>query len=447
MRSRDLFLMAARNLFRRKSRTLLTILSVVIGATSIITMVSLGLGIQRQQDKWLTQLDSLTTLQVSPSAYYEEGMSGPKPTKGLITKKTIQELKKLPHVASVLPIRDVPVQIDLGEDKVELWASVQAVDFSELSEKDRAMSDGEIPAKDAKLGFVLGSFTYPTKVKQGNFEDLMDYDWNRKKIKFIIGYRDDTQAIMSGNSVKTYKELPAKYYGRLQSPHSLSGMGVYISMEMADQIDKERAELERKQSQAAGETALKTNRKKEVYYSRVLVMADKMENVDELKTTITDTYSLSVYNESEFIKSQQSATQSIQLLLGGIGAIAMIVAAIGITNTMLMSIYERTKEIGVLKVIGARIKDIRRLFLMEAGLIGVIGGTLGVLVSYGASSVINSLTASQMSAGFASEGLSYIPVGLVIIGIAFSGAVGLLAGYMPARRATRLSAIEALRTN
>ena len=130
----------------------------------------------------------------------------------------------------------------------------------------------------------------------------------------------------------------------------------------------------------------------------------------------------------------------LRLVLGAIGAIAMVGAAISITNTMVMAIYERTKEIGIMKVIGASLKDIKGLFLTEAAFIGFSGGIIGIIVSYGASFLVNFVAQRQ-----GSTMQSAIPIWLAL-GVAFSTAVGVIAGYLPAKRAMKLSALMAIKT-
>ena len=110
----------------------------------------------------------------------------------------------------------------------------------------------------------------------------------------------------------------------------------------------------------------------------------------------------------------------------------------------MMSIYERTKEIGVMKVLGCSLKNIRKMFLMEAGLIGVIGGIIGNILSFLISAVINTLVKSAgVMDGMAQ--ISYIPLWLMLASIGFAMLVGLLAGYFPAKRAMKLSPLEAIR--
>ena len=135
----------------------------------------------------------------------------------------------------------------------------------------------------------------------------------------------------------------------------------------------------------------------------------------------------------------------IQAVLGGIGAISLIVAAIGIANTMMMSIYERTKEIGVIKVLGCSLKNIKQMFLIEAAFIGLLGGIVGNMVSFAMSGAINMVTAQSSALGVKGN-ISYIPVWLVLISLGFAMLVGMVAGYFPALRAMRLSPLAAIRS-
>ena len=151
---------------------------------------------------------------------------------------------------------------------------------------------------------------------------------------------------------------------------------------------------------------------------------------------------------ADFQEEANKTIVRIQLIFGAIGAISFIVAAIGITNTMIMSIYERTKEIGVMKVIGASIKDIQKLFLTEAGIIGLFGGILGMIISYLISFIINYFVSRYAMSMSGTEGakLSFIPIWLSIVALLFSAFIGVLSGYLPARRAMKLSALDAIRS-
>ena len=135
----------------------------------------------------------------------------------------------------------------------------------------------------------------------------------------------------------------------------------------------------------------------------------------------------------------------IQAVLGGIGAVSLFVAAIGIANTMMMSIYERTKEIGVIKVLGCSLKNIKQMFLLEAAFIGLIGGMAGNVLSFLMSAAINFLTKNGASSMGLSSEISYIPIWLVLLSMGFAMLVGVVAGYFPALRAMKLSPLAAIR--
>jgi ABC-type antimicrobial peptide transport system permease subunit len=155
------------------------------------------------------------------------------------------------------------------------------------------------------------------------------------------------------------------------------------------------------------------------------------------------------YSMADSLEGIEETSKTIQAVLGGIGSITLLVAAIGIINTMIMSIYERTREIGIMKVIGASFFDIRMLFLTEAGLIGLMGGIFGLGFSYGASRVINHLASGFINQGMPpgdmSNSLSVIPPWLALFALGFSILIGLVAGLYPADRAVRLSPISAIR--
>ena len=144
------------------------------------------------------------------------------------------------------------------------------------------------------------------------------------------------------------------------------------------------------------------------------------------------------------MESMKKQFAMVQAVLGGIGAVSLLVAAIGIANTMMMSIYERTKEIGVMKVIGCSLKNIKQMFLLEAAFIGFVGGVIGSVLSFLMSFVTNFLTGNGSTVGLDGN-ISYIPLWLVLAALAFAVLVGMTAGYFPAKRAMRLSPLAAIR--
>ena len=181
-----------------------------------------------------------------------------------------------------------------------------------------------------------------------------------------------------------------------------------------------------------------------MFYSDIKVNVIDMEHVSDVQSMIRE---MGYYADAnaEWIEQEMQSMNIIQAVLGGIGAVALLVAAIGITNTMMMSIYERTKEIGIMKVIGCRIRDIQALFLFEAGYIGFIGGLLGVGLSYGLSVIINKLLANSDLMGMGGGNLSRIPPWLSLLSILFAVFIAMVSGFFPSIRAMKLSPLAAIR--
>ena len=180
-----------------------------------------------------------------------------------------------------------------------------------------------------------------------------------------------------------------------------------------------------------------------------MVYVGDINDVQDVSDAIRE-MGFQTHSLNDWLEAMQEQARMIQTVLGGIGAISLFVAALGITNTMIMSIYERTKEIGVMKVIGANLADIRRMFLLEAGLIGFLGGLIGVMLSFIISLLLNTALAGVLGAflgGMMGGGsnISIIPWWTAVGGLLFATVIGLISGYSPARRAMRLSALESLR--
>ena len=144
--------------------------------------------------------------------------------------------------------------------------------------------------------------------------------------------------------------------------------------------------------------------------------------------------------------------QQKQMLLGGVGAVSLFVAALGIANTMIMAISERIREIGIMKSLGCFLKDIRKMFLLEAGCIGLIGGCAGIGLSYLISYIMNHAgngalfgNAYDYLLDASSMAVSVIPWWLAAFAVVFSILIGVLAGLYPAEKAVRIPALEAIR--
>jgi putative ABC transport system permease protein len=180
-------------------------------------------------------------------------------------------------------------------------------------------------------------------------------------------------------------------------------------------------------------------------YTTVTVKVRRPQDTEEVEKKIKD-MGFTAFSIADLLQSQKKAFVLLDLLLGLVGSIALTVASLGIVNTMVMSILERTREIGVMKAIGASDQDVRKIFLVEAGLIGLMGGVFGILLGWVVGRIINvGANYYLQRQGAPPANLFLIPWWLVAGGIGFALLVSLVAGHFPASRAARLDPIRALR--
>ena len=184
------------------------------------------------------------------------------------------------------------------------------------------------------------------------------------------------------------------------------------------------------------------NSYREFVYTAAVVTVDDINNVDAMVKKFQD-MGYQTENSKEYLDTIQKYLKMIQLLLGGIGMIALVVAVIGISNTMTTSVFDRINEIGILKVLGCDIDELRLLFLMEAAVIGLVGGVLGVLSSYGVRLVVNKAAVSLFHLAKGTQ-VALIPWWLALAGVLGSVFLGVAAGYFPARWASKLRPIDAV---
>ncbi len=181
-------------------------------------------------------------------------------------------------------------------------------------------------------------------------------------------------------------------------------------------------------------------------YDRLVVRAENLGSVPTIIEAI-DAMNFAPQSFEAILDTANKVLSLLQVLLGSVGALALLVAALGVANTMLMAIYERTREIGVLKALGASRGEIRAMFTVEAGLIGLIGGFVGLILGALLGRLVDFIAHRYLiEEGVTGVGLlSVIPPWLALGALAFAALVGVLAGLYPAARAARLDPVSALR--
>jgi len=436
MNSRDLITMGLRNLWRRKARTFLTVLGVIIGTASIIVMLSLGIGMQETFMKNLEDMGSIRMIEVYPKwDRYDEEDSGPQ-KKIALDDKAVEQMKEFDHVSGVMPF--MRVYVDLIAGRYQAGVSINGIDVDQMENFDFMTQDGRLPTKFGKneivFGQEVGQQFYDPKSRSRRWEPI-EIDLMETSIKMIMNEE------YNGDSRPRGRKL--NVVGILAESNGEYNWNAYMDI---DQLTKIQEEVKRKNKQS-GNNDRRRKDDDENKFESVKVQVDDIKNVKEVQDKIK-ALGLEAWSLSDVLENMKQTSAGIQAVLGGIGAVSLFVAALGITNTMIMSIYERTREIGVMKVLGAELKDIKRLFLFEAGLIGLLGGMIGIGLSLGISKLINSVGVNFMNGGYGdASSISVIPLWLIGLSLVFSILVGVLSGYYPARRAMKLSALEAIRTD
>jgi len=457
----DLLRMSSGNLKRRKLRTFLTVLGVIIGTASIVVMISLGLGLQKSIYAEVEQMGGITNIQVF--GLNGSDMLGHFSDTGevdqYITDKTIAEFEMMEHVINVNPVVTIPTIISKGKymASMELYGVPQS-QFRESAislEDGSSFPAGDTPGLELLFGNWMPEYFYDANTGRGYWEtgELPDIRYDSDQFQVLLdaeSYWTQSESNpfegegTSGTVNRAAKRHIAQGVGLIaggQDQYSEHAWRIYCDIDvLMGLLKKEFA------GRAIPGQPLQENGKpyKDFMYSYADVKVDDISNVKQLSQQFRD-MGYATQSNLEYLDSMESQFAIIQMVLGGIGAISLLVAAIGIANTMMMSIYERTKEIGVLKVLGCDMKNIKQLFLLEAAGIGLLGGIAGNLLSFLLSKLINVIVMST-SQEF-SQGISYVPWWLFIIAMGVAMSVGMLAGYFPARRAMQLSALEAIRTN
>lgn len=455
----DLLRMSSSSLWKRKIRTILTILGVVIGTASIVVMISLGLGLNRQTMQDIEKYGGLTTVNVysnDGSYYYSSSDEDENQSTEVkyLDDEVVGQVKALPHVDIVSPVLRTDMILKSGV--YEYYSSVQGYSIEALKKLNLNFASGEIPGEGEPLRLIYGNHILEqfsnSKTNEYYWEtgELPDIDLANSPIFMILDTDSYWQSQYGGSQEPggegSQAVKPPKKY-MVEAAGILDGDMEYYdnnSYSVLCDIEALKAQLKKafKNKAIPGQPTTKSGKPyKEIYYSSLYVNVDSMDAVQEVQNAIKE-MGFQTDSNADWVEQMQSQYRSIQAILGGIGAVSLLVAAIGIANTMMMSIYERTKEIGIMKVLGCNLSDIRSLFLIEAAYIGFIGGAVGLALSYGISAIINRITTTMY--GYETS-TSYIPVWLSGTALVFAVLVGMLAGFFPALRAMRLSPLAAIR--
>ncbi len=442
MRTFDLLRLIIDNLRRQKGRVALTAIGVVIGTAAIVMLVSLAYGMQEATMSQFATSGMLTSInvypgdssQMAPSKTMAQGTGSSNNTRqGLLTPSVISQIAAIPGAKLVIPRVGLETSAVIQIDKLENGPYVLGIGVKNTNELDVKIDQGsDMLEKGTAIigGWAIKNF-YNPKPRPGEEFTPQTVDLLGKRVRLMLTrYGADGSIInktVQITIVGVTKEVMSEYDGAL-----------LVSME----------DVESWNEWARGK---RINRKLEGY-QELLVKADSIDTVLSVAEKIQK-LGYRTNTPMSFIKQIQNTFTMIQLVFGGIGAISLLVAAIGIANTMTMAILERTREIGLMKAIGATNRDILGIFLGEAASIGLMGGVIGTTLGWGLGQTFNNIFGGALSSFFpiapspngSAVQLVNTPLWLIIFSIAFSTLIGLLSGLYPSIRAAMMEPVVALK--
>jgi len=467
MKAADIARTCIRNLTKRKVRTLLTVSGVVIGTSAVIVMVSLGVGMNRQMTKMLEEWADLTMIQV----YNYQGMTNENgETIPDITDEVIGEFNGIEHVKAVLPISNTfyvgnSVAIYNTDGKALQYCPFVGTYMDELENFGYVLKEGRFkqagdPVTTVLFGSQACEYVLLYEDTSYNSFENAEYDYNTGEIISMPAdpMKDEFHIIPLGRDPVTwqldYSVIGSKTAPNMEYDEVLNVVGVIdgdwsdynsirgIFIDIAYIADLIEAYNEFNPDYPMEEF--------NGVYNDVRVRVDDMKNVESVEKELKAMgYQTSSFNQQREQMMKQVVT--IQLLLAALASVSLFVAAMNITNTMIMAIVERTKEIGIMKVLGCDIGKIRLLFLGEAAAIGFLGGVAGTALSYGLSFLINNFLGGKllnMFGGYYDTGekiaISSIPLWLVLAALGGATMIGMIAGFYPANRSVKISALSAI---
>jgi putative ABC transport system permease protein len=427
----ELATLAIHNLLRARARLAMTAGGVLVGTAAVILLVALTVGLQNSAEAQIGSSASLTEIQVYP------GWS-PQPDTKLpqLDFEAVRAFSRLKGVLAVIPQLNVQFGGQLKTQRYDGYAQIVGVDA-------RLLPYMGLEAQAGQLALEPGQALFGNQVPNA-FYDPKSTDYQPVSVDVMT----EKVSLVFWNSTGTERKVTAKPAGVL-APNPNYDYMIIIPIQDAVAYNEWGSNTP---------TDLKT-----FTYSQVLVRAENRETTLPLSEEIRQ-MGYSAGGMGDYLNSINGFFTTMRLMLGGVGGVALLVAAFGVANTMTMAILERTREIGLMKAVGATDSNILTIFLVEAGLVGFVGGLAGVGVSLAIGRLINESIANaptpEPGTGGGGVGM-FLPVdlsnlqgGLVVIqpelilfALGLATAVGTLAGLYPAYRAARMTTVVALKTD
>jgi putative ABC transport system permease protein len=468
MTSLDMIRLGLENLLRTRLRTALTILGVVVGIGALASMVSFGTGMQKNITEAFMETDLFTSLFVTsggvgeitdPDDVVDLMRKPPEP----LTDSTVAAIRDVPGVEIAFPEISFPVRLewDGHETRTTLrglpasmgrYKPFNDLKFGAFFSRDdervavirlETLEDMGLAVVDADGGPPEAPEDSTLKVETVVGDSLVG-----KTVSVITAVMDlrgggmnPLAGFLTGSGPFQEAAQVLRIAGIVKQPSNMSGQGfrggIYVPIETADSIP-------RLGFSSVWELLGGSDGKGK--YGSIYVRARDIADVERVRKSLVEDMGLSVFSISDQLAEIKRGFVIVDSVLAAIGTVALFVAALGIVNTMVMSILERTREIGIMKAIGASDSEIRTIFFAEAATIGAVGAVFGLILGWLVTRLANVVVNVRfMPPGEEPLNLFYFPVWLILGAFAFAVLVSLLAGIYPAGRAARVDPVKALR--
>ncbi len=408
----DMFKLAYKALIDRKVRSVLTVLGITVGSAIILALIASSSGLNAGITANIQKTGANILTIRNSGGFFSAGAANTYQ----LSQTDVNYLKGLPNVVHVYPYYSYSASIVSGGST--LSASVIGIDLSALPilYNGLTVAEGTIPLTGDTTSAAVGwSIANPISGTPIGVHQMVEMTVSGiKGAKSGLSYAVLASAILTQYGTALFSNIDDT---------------VFISFQAATYLSKS------------------------PYFTGIYVVVDNTNDVATVQNTITTYYgsNVRVISPGQILSSIQSITGSLTVFLGSIGAVSLFVATVGIVNTMYVSVMERTREIGILKAIGYRPKQIMGMFLSEAALTGAIGGVTGLMLGYALSFLMGGeLAGSTFGGRFGGGGSSaaIVPVfstELIIFALTFPILLATVAGLYPAWRASRMNAVVALK--
>ena len=429
------------NIKLRKLRTVLTIVGIMIGVMSIVAMLTTGLNAKKAMMEDVEKSGSTKEIIIYPQSLSRKDR--------LITDSAISKLEKLDHVDGVYPVLTAD-----GEEKIGgfiAWENIEGVPTEYMNYL--CLKEGTVPERNGfrpelLIGNGLRSSLYNEKTWQQLSKSVKKDDMLvGKKMDFALR-KDiepsgdetaspsdaDSESEETGDAAQSFVKL--SIVGETDNEYDYS---IYTDIDTLKMYLKKEAV----EGKIPGQPLDKNGQPYNMWaYDRAIIRVDNVDNVKRVSKILSD-MGYEVVNNLEMLENVTRTIKMVQFILGALGAIAAVVAVIGIVNTMMTAVYDRVREIGLLKMLGADVDDISFMFLFESAMMGLVGGILGVGLALLVDIYINKRLVEFMEMPEGTWIMS-TPMWLILGAIATSVVVSVLAGAFPARWASRIKPLEAI---